>query len=350
MVTTPKRPRVTQQEIARRCGVSRVAVAVALGNNPRATTKVSAETAARIREVARELGYRPSLVARQLAGAKSGVIGMLVSHAQARYDHVRLGRLVSAVEAQAYERRLRLMVGQYHSIEHLEEYIHDFEDRGVDGVLCVNHEVDGASPETIPQIVAGLTNAVFVNQPAGMPQAPFVQIDYGAGVRDAVAHLVERGRKKIGEIYFSLGFTVMQRRHQAYLDGLKAAGLPYRPQRVWAGLGGADPEPALVEQALDQLMAERVDAILASNDRWGAAVLRALAQRGVRVPQDVAVVGYNNQDLAEVTTPALTSIDLADQAVGAALLSLFDEVLSPEGRKSPLSTSVPTRLAVREST
>jgi len=331
-----------------------VAVAVVLGNRPHATTKVSLETAARIREAAEKLGYRPNLVARQLAGARSDAIGVLVSALGAKYDYVRIGRLVAEIEGRAYQKRLRIIVGHYADPAHLQDYVDDFQDRGLDGTLCLNHEAHGHSADLIPGIVGALENVVFLNQPAGVKQARYVQIDYGVGAREAVVHLAGRGRKAIGQIVFSQDFTAMIRRHQGYLEGLAQAGHRPRPELTWAGSGEVHPHPALIDAAIEQVIVRgKADAVLASNDRWAVELLRALAARKIRVPEDVAVVGYNNQDLAEFTQPTLTSIDLADEAVAEALVDLIaaglgksDEELAALGGQS---RSVPTRLVVRQS-
>jgi DNA-binding LacI/PurR family transcriptional regulator len=330
-----------------------VAVAVVLGNRPHATTKVGPETAARIRLAAEQLGYRPNLVARQLAGARSDAIGVLVSALGAKYDYVRIGRLVAEIEGRAYRKRLRIIVGHFADPDHLREYVADFEDRGLDGTICLNHEALGLPPEVIPKVVGELENVVFLNQPMGLKKARYVQLDYGAGARQAAEHLAGRGRKAIGQIVFSQDFGAMTRRHQGYLEGLANAGQKPRPELTWAGPGEVHPLPALISAAIDQVIVRgKADAVLASNDRWAVELMRALATRGIRVPEDVAIVGYNNQDLGEFTQPTLTSIDLADDSVAEALVDLISEGLvrgEEELAGERASRTVPTRLVVRTS-
>ena len=144
----------------------------------------------------------------------------------------------------------------------------------------------------------------------------------------------------------------MQQRRQGFAQGLKDSGLAPVSGQVWVGDMVEQPSPELVGRALDQLLGQaQVDAVIASNDIWAAALLKSLRARGRRVPDDVALVGFDNLNFAALLDPALTTVDQGHEEFAARVLDLMErrpgEGSAKQVKKSPVVTP---RLIVREST
>ena len=334
----------TLREVAQKAGMAMTSVSEILRNKP----GYNAATRRQVLRVARALNYRPSAAARQLRGGRSGVIGVVVGLDD---PQVNLDRLAH-VERLAFARGYRLLVGQVQAgDDKAERYLEDFAGRGVDGLLWLPQPFAG-SCRMASGFLDRLGFVVALDEPL-MPRGGCVRVDYGAGIQQAVMHLHARGRRRIGLALAGAGRKgdPMQQRRQGFEQGLKDSGLAPFPGQVWVGDMVEQPNPALVGRALDQLLGQaKVDAVIASNDIWAAALMKALRARGLRVPYDVALVGFDNLNFAALLDPALTTVDQGHEEFAAQVLDLMErrpgQGSAKDGKKSRVITP---RLMVRES-
>lgn len=165
------------------------------------------------------------------------------------------------------------------------------------------------------------------------------------GARDATAHLLRLGRRRVATITGPMDQDVGRNRLRGYRQALEEAGEPFRPELVVQG----NFEPASGQAAVASLLESCVefDAVFAANDPMALAAMRALRGTGVRVPDDVALVGFDDVDAACFTLPALTTVHQPLYEMGAAAARTV--VAAAEGRRIERHVEVPTRLVVRES-
>lgn len=171
----------------------------------------------------------------------------------------------------------------------------------------------------------------------------------------ACRHLWERGRRRVALVLNDQAENdpLMHDRLRGYQLALADAALQSDtlPRVVWHGDGTFPPTAELADQAVAALVAARADAVVASNDVWAIALAKSLRRRGMRVPEEMAVVGFDNLDAAELFDPSLTSIDQNNPAFAAAAIELLLRTLEqgslPPSRRRVL---VEPRLIVREST
>ncbi|MBN1490875.1 MAG: LacI family DNA-binding transcriptional regulator [Phycisphaerae bacterium] len=307
----PRARRVTAAQIAKRLNLSRTTVSLALtGQGQR--HRIPDRTIERVLEAAREMDYHPSLVAQQLAGKRSNVVGVLI-----KTEAIADVRLIQAMEMLAAERGVRFIVG--HAVgthEKVREYLDDFQARGVDAVISIFHN-HPAYCETVLAELKRFRHVVFYEKPgeAFGPEAFYVQPDYFEMGRLGVQHLIDRGRERIGLVFSNLVFPYAIQRRQAYEATLAKAGRSVDEGLIWA-LDERTSEhwtapftPELALQAVDALVVERkADGLVAVNDLYAARLLGALRQRGRRAPEDVAVVGCDNLELGTLVTPSLTTL------------------------------------------
>lgn len=313
----PPQGTVRQIDVARRVGLSQRTISAVLGSSGAVKPGVSQKTAKRIREIAAQMGYRPYRPAQQMKGQKSGIIGVLIGAAEVEVNYRRL----SAFERLARENGYRLMVGYLHDHQLLDEYVDDFHARDVEGVLCLRHEVSPAPAELIPQRLKSLRHVVYLDQPAGIESPCCVQLDRADGIRQAVEHLRTRRRQRIGLVLDNQGMGApMQDRLRGYRDALGAG----QNELVWRSPGPLSLTSTQIGSAIDDLIiAGKADAVLASNDMVAVTLIKALRRRGLRVPEDVAIVGYDNSSMGLVLDPELTTIDHQNDRVVALMLNML---------------------------
>lgn len=334
----------TLLELSRATGLSVTTVSEILRDKP----GYNAATRKRVRDAALRLKYQPSMAARQLRGGRSGLLGVLIGMDNPRVNFDRLAH----VERAAFARGYRLVVGQIHEAdERAAQYLEDFASRGLDGIVWL-HQPFGGTKALPRSTFDGALASVALDRPLNARGA-CVRVDYAAGVADAVRHLRERGRRRIALALAGRGRQgdPMSARLAGYRAGLRRAFGASATPRVWAGAMVEQPAPEQIERALDLLVTRgKSDALIASNDVWAMALIKALRRKGLRVPEDVAVVGFDNLDWSEYVDPALTTIDqehalFAERALDQLALLLSGKPVSARDRVF----TIRPRLVARES-
>lgn len=336
-----KESRVRLIDVARAAGVHRTVVGkVLLGGDGRA--RYSQATAELVRRAARKLNYRPNRVARQLKGIRANVIGTLIGGARVGYERL------TAIEHAAYDRGYRLMIGQVCGGEaQAKAYLDDFQSRGIDGLLYLAHPV----PLSLQPQLAG--RCVVFNTDPGIRGACFVELDRAAGVRMAVDHLVERGRQRPAMVLSDMAWKTSVDRKHGFITACRAHGLTQYEKRIHVlDCSGERVEPECLEAAIARLVHQQhADSLVMNNDIWAVRMIKALRRHAVRVPEDVAVVGFDNLPIAETIDPELTTLDQAHDLFAAAAMDLMLRLIE-QGHVPPAERGVviPPRLVVRAST
>lgn len=344
-------------DVANLAGVSRRAVSSVLLGTGGDRVRVGADAAERIRAIAAELGYLPNQAARRLGGKRSHTYGLLVASAG---DPLR-SFLVQYLDAEAVARGNSTLIGNtVVGPGQFEACSERFVSHGVDGILCAVHHW---LPGDRAALLSRHPRTVFYEDP-GVPRAVFVAVDRAEAVRQAVHHLADRGRKRIGLAIMERTRPVNRSRLQGYAAGLAACGLPRREALTYSaerhGLVCPTHDVAtrtwhfndeVMQEVIDRLVRDqRADAIIAHDDYWAASLLKLLRRRGIRVPADVAVIGYLNHYLADFTDPPLTTFDLSHTEAAARMVALLEQMIHGTGpEEGERRNTVAPRLIVRES-
>ncbi|WP_432141807.1 LacI family DNA-binding transcriptional regulator [Streptomyces sp. bgisy084] len=349
MVSEPKGPRPTLEAVAARAGVSRATVSRVVNGG----AGVRAAVQERVRQAVTELGYVPNSAARSLVTRRTGAVAVVIAEPETRvFSDPFFGRQLRGIsrELAAADTQLLLMF-----VEHRDDYdrIGRYLSAGhVDGALMFSLHRDDPLPAMAER--AGLPT-VYGGRPgwagAGRGARPlYVDTDNRGGARQAVRHLLCRGRRRIAVITGPLDQTSAVDR----LDGYREA------------LGTAEPDPRLIadggftaaggELAMAQLLdaAPDLDAVFVCSDLMASGALRTLRARGRRVPEEVAVVGYDDLEPAAWADPPLTTVRQDVEEMGRLMARLLLRLLNP-GKAAeadavglaPVITEA--RLVVRES-
>ncbi len=339
---------ITLADVAREAGVSRTAVAKVLLGTGGDHVRVGDETRERVERSAEALQYRPNRAAQRLAGGQTQTLGVLMDTVNAPVMNDRL----SAVEQEAAHRGYRLLIGQLHGdVKVLADYLADFDSRGVDAILCL-FDVTHGRAERLKPILGGRTDVVFHGQPL-VDGGYCVRVDTAKAVGYIIGHLRECQCHRIGLQLENMQDELMTVRQDAYVEYMEASGQSITPSLIWrADCEAVNPTPETIHDAMESLVLRaKADAIIASNDIWAVHLVQALKTRGYRVPEDVAVTGYDNLDLATIIDPCLTTIDQQHSRYAKASLDLLVAIASHEDLSpSQRTITIEPKLIVRAST
>lgn len=334
-MTTAQRP--TLEAVARRAGVSRATVSRVVNGS----TTVAEPIREAVNRAVAELGYVPNLAARSLVTQRTDSIALVMPEAATRVfsdDQVFPGIILGvSQELEAADKQLVLMLaGSPAGHARVERYTTG---RHVDGVLFAS--LHGADP--LPGRLARLGIPVVCSgRPLGAADVPYVDVDQVGGVTAAIRHLVGIGRRRIATIAGPQDMVAGIERLAGYRDTVAAAGLP-----ELVAFGDFTRESGAA--AMRQLLAEHpdLDAVFAASDLMAHAALRTLREAGRRVPDDVAVIGFDDIETAAYTEPPLTTVRQPIQEIGRQMTRQLLRLAAGETVETALV--LPTELIRRES-
>ena len=298
--------RVTIKDIAEYCGMSKSLVGYILSDS--AVRTGSEEARDKVRQAAELLGYRPNRAAKMLVGKSSQIIGVSIdSHSGPAYF-----RRLSMMEREAKKYGYRLMINENsdRSDELLQSY-RTFCEYGVTGVVYLKHDFPLQNEELRGQF-AEMKNVVFLGKPI-VGDAVYVDVDWRAGTRRAAEYLIKCGRRRVALVVDKLPYYSIETRVDGFREALAATGC--REGRVAFVFridysNDLDETRRIVRRAIEELLLpNRIDAICMQNDLFAAFLLQELHRRRIRVPEDIAVIGQDNEPFSGLLIPALATID-----------------------------------------
>jgi DNA-binding LacI/PurR family transcriptional regulator len=299
---------------------------------------VSAATRQKVRDAITALGYRRNRAARTLVTGRSQIIGLLVSSATQTGP---LGAML-AIEQRARSQGYWVsMAGLFsHDPTETTDAITHFIDQGVDGIIAISQTQ--ITTEATLAASAGMPT-VLVTSGTVPPDRPTIDIDQGAGARDAMTILKGLGHTRIAHVAGPPGDLHAEVRALAWRAALPAdvASEQLYVEGDWSSRSGYHAAMSLL--AVDELPT----AIFAANDHMAFGVLRALNERGLGIPRDVSVVGFDDIQGSDCTLPPLTTIRQNHDALGRAAMELMLEAIAGEPVRR---MTIPPELIVRSST
>ena len=326
----------TISEIAAAAGVGVTTVSRYLNHHP----YISADKKARIEAAIKTLGYTPSAAATSLRAQATGNIGVLVS----RVTNPFFAGLFDAIERTLHAHGYQVMISQTYDDPDAEgRFLNQLKSRELDGVILASVEA--------PARVAAVAKAfpgrvVVVNADVQIPNAKSLVLPHYQATRDALDYLFAQGHRHFA---YMTGGAIKSARHsqsrtQAFFDFMQARGLPVEPAWLFEQVHSATEGQTLGRQIAALAPAKRPDAIFTNSDEVAVGVVDSLVAANIAVPDDMAVMGYDDQPFAPFARVPLTTVH---QPVAEMALVATDLLLAGLGRGEPAATLEPLTLTLK---
>jgi LacI family transcriptional regulator len=334
---------VTIRDVARRAGVSLSTVSQVLNGRP---GYASATTRERVLEVARELGYRPNALARGLVTSRTGTLGIVITDITRSF----FTQVVGSIEQIASQRGYSVLLACADGIQHEQTALETFLDKRVDGIICMSSTAD-ASAEHISQVTRLGVPLVVINRPLQTTELNQIAWDDVEIGERATQYLIGLGHRRIAHfsgLLQGIGRQSAVDRISGYKAALAAAEIPVDDGLIVEG--GFDYHIAFAAcgRLFDRPQAPT--AVFAANDSMAVAIINALHRRGLRVPDDVSVVGANDDQFAVHVEPPLTTVRLPVTTAGRRAAELILAAIDAPTTTEPISEILASEIIVRGST
>lgn len=330
----------TIRDVAEKAGVSTTTVSHVINGS----RFVSDAAARRVRRAMKTLNYQPNAVARSLRRKHTHTLGLVLPDSSNPF----FAEVARGIETYAFQQGYTVIFGSSDGdLEKERAYLRVFIEKQVDGIVFV---AAGESAQNIEQLLGKHLPLVVVDRDFRRVVADFVVADNRQGGHLAASHLIELGHRAIACIAGPSTVTPSAERVTGYRDALEEHSIAFDPRLVRRGDFGAASGFEATRSFLSRRGSNRPTAIFACNDMMALGALGALYQLGLHVPDDVAVVGFDDIVLASYTAPPLTTIQQPKYEMGELAAKLLIERIRSEPKRKPERHLLPTKLVVRAST
>lgn len=334
-----KNDQITIHDIARDLEIDSSTVSRALNNSPR----VSKKTKKRILAKANELGYQRNSLASNLRTNKTNTIGVIVPRISRNF----FSNVISGIEDTAYQAGYNVVICQsLESFEREKKIMETLLSNRVDGVL-LSTSMETVALDHLQSYLNHGGPIVFYDRPRDFENCSSISIDDYKGSFEATEHLITKGCKNI--VYFSgpQVVSLYQNRKRGYMDALKKHGIPYRETYCIESLLTEKDGTA---SAKKMLKLKAVDGLYSANDTAAISAIQYLKSKGINIPNDIAVVGFNNDPISAVIEPSLTTVNQPDFEMGRIASSvLISQIESKNTSINNKSQVLDVELIVRDS-
>lgn len=308
--------RITSLEVAAKAGVSQSAVSRVFSG-----ASASEKTAKKVRDAAEELGYRPNVLARSLITGRSRIIGLIVAYLDNQFYPVALERLSHALQEQGYHIMIFMASGRGPDVDRV---IHELLDHQVDGIITASVGLTDALTARCDK--AGIPVVMF-NRGQQDRRMPEVTSDNIAGGKCVAQFLVAGGHQRIGHVSGWAGSSTGQDRARGFALGLEEAG-----HALTAQIDGLYTREGAAQAAEQLVTTHKVDALFVGNDHMAFAVMdRLRSDMGLRVPEDISIVGYDDVPMAAWGAYDLTTLRQPVNQMVDATVSLLMDMINGDG-------------------
>lgn len=332
---------VTIKEVAKVAGVSPSTVSRVISDSPR----ISEDTKKVVREAMETLGYHPNAIARSLVNKATMTLGIVMPQsAESAFLNPFFPQALSGVSAAAHEQGYCILLstgsGEKEQLQSIENIVMGGR---VDGVIIMYSSVDNEVLEALKRMN---TPVVVIGKPLNPKGALYVDNDNVEASFRVTEKLIKKGHKRIGLISGSFKFVVSLDRLDGYMNALSKYGIPFKKEYIvelseFAKESGYSMAKGLLD------LEESPTALVVTDDVMAFGAIDAIKERGLRIPEDIEIMSFNNVPSAELTQPSLTSVDIDAFSLGYEASKLIIERI--KGEVEADRVIIPTRIVYRES-
>ncbi|MCK9478549.1 MAG: LacI family transcriptional regulator [Firmicutes bacterium] len=326
---------ITIQDVAKLAGVSAATVSRVLNNDK----KVRPETADHVMNTIKQLGYKPNHLGRNLRKKQTKTVLVMAS----TVSNTLTSKVIRGIEETGIKLGYTVLIGTTNDDEnrekaHIDLLLHKF----VDGMIIMNTLI---SKDEMAEL-GRHHNIIQCCEYIPNTGVGFVSINNRRAAYEAVKHLIELGRRKIAYIGVKNHLYSSNQRYLGYKDALKEFGLPLNLNLIADGNYGFRSAIGITNKFI--LKENRPDALFAISDRMAAGAIRAMKEAEIKIPEDIAVVGFDNTDISYVSEPRITTVSQSPIQMGEKAMQLLDKKLN--GEQEQKNIIIKHEIILREST
>ncbi len=331
--------RTTIKDIAKRLGISPSTVSRALQDHP----DISEKTKRKVLEIAKELNYRPNLLAQRLRKKRTFTIGVIIP----QIVHYFFSSIISGIEDYSYEKGYTVIITQ--SNENYEREIHNVEAilaSGAEGVL-ISRTKETTDFSHFKRFLDADIPIVFFDRICPKIKTDKVVVNDEIAAYLATKYLIHSGCRKIIHFRGPENLVISTKRLTGYIEALKQHNIPVRDEFIIkcdSFEEGQKITQQLIEQKID------FDGIFAVNDDSAAGAILTLQNYGIKIPDQVSVFGYSNSLISRIVKPQLSTVEQPGYEMGYTAAKLLIDRIEGRARPKPKTEVISTKLIIREST
>lgn len=316
--------KLTLDDIGELAGVSRATVSRVINDYPHITP----ELRQRVQKVIKDTGYRPNRIAQSLASNRTGIIGLVIPNsARTIMSDPYFLHLISGITKKTNQQGLTLSLFLFHSMDDEVQISNAlFKTNLVDGLIVT---ADRKKSPFVQQVINHNIPFVVIGRSEIRAQVPCVNVANEIGAYLAAEHLIKANRRRTAIIMCDHN-TAGDDRFAGYRRALEDYGIEFDPNRVARGDFSQESGYA----AMQQLLPTKPDAVFASSDMMAIGAQQAIRQAGLRIPDDIAIVGFDDLPQAALADPPLTTVQQPMEELGAVAVDLLHDLLSGSGKSS----------------
>lgn len=324
-----EKKRITIYDIASEAGVSAATVSRVITGS----AEVSEKKREKVLALIRKYRFKPNALAKGLSMTQSGLLGMLVPDVRNPY----YASLFMACEHAAFEMGYTLILNNTFTQETLEiTFLDKMIEQQVEAILICGGLIDRtALSERYRAALAGTAQSVpvIIGGQTDIPGCSQISLDHADGMRQLLRHLTAQGHRRIAFIYSGTDILLTDMKMRAFLDGMAEFSLPV-PEDYLQMVGHFDEESGSVGMERLLTLPEPPTAVIGINDLVAAGAMRCALEKGLRVPRDCAVAGFDNSYLSNLVVPRMTSVDYSYQLYGRSLVRLAIDKIRDNSKAS----------------
>ncbi|GAA0455946.1 catabolite control protein A [Alkalibacillus silvisoli] len=328
---------VTIYDVAKKANVSMATVSRVINGN----TNVKPTTRQKVIDAINELGFRPNAVARGLASRKTTSVGVIIPD----ISNLFFAELARGIEdiASMYKYHIILSSSDQQKTKEL-DLLDNMLEKQVDGVIFMGSSVTDEHIEAFDRANVPVILAATVDESQSLPS---VNIDYYQAMKEAVESISDDTTSGIGFVTSPLNAKINDMKKQGYIDALKERSLPFNEESIFDGDDSYNSGIEAANQFLS--LSQPPKAIIASSDEMALGVIHGAQDNGVKIPEELNVIGFDNTRLANMVRPTLTSVLQPMYDIGAVSMRLLTKLLQGEDIEQEQIT-LPHRIVERDST
>lgn len=324
-------------DVAAKAGVSPATVSRVLNG----IVHVNPDTKEKVLQAIDELHYHPNAAAKNLRSQKTSTIGIIVPDINSAY----FAQIVKGIENMAYARKYKVIICDAENSKEKElEYLTFLTDRTVDGMILNTTQL---SEKEVIEFAEKGYNIGVIGKHIEHDLVPCIYTDNVKISKTVISHLVQNGHKDIVYINGYPDSTDSYERLNGYLKGLSEHQIPFRPELIENGNFNEDSG----YEAMTRLLSKEISftAVYAANDEMALGVYKACREKNLRIPQDIAIVGVDNNRISKYLTPTLSSVNQPIYTMGALLVEKFIDQMKQNEFQGNRVFKLDSELIIRES-